>query len=348
MSGYTNGDRHGWLNNLCGLLERIGHGRDATELSGQIAAGTAANYTRSAVFKLPMWMWVHPQGNAGRKGRSLDGGQLLLPIRVTWSTPTVVAVPTGTTLETAWTAVGYGRSARGTTTLTARTQASHAGTHTSTGIDTSADVPDAMTAPPLSHRRTITDLAKITADGKAAWWATALLLEPYLHKSLYRANAQIAHELDNHPGTNGRYMVLSDTTIESIADHMLLGDRSTPGSVERMLDACLRNNFARVDPMRYIKTWLRRDAEEAIRRDIGDPKPGAKVRRLAESIGTVDHDTLLAAYQQRYPNDEVGIGRITRSLNVSLDPMAERSTLDELIATRTDLDGHTHQQAMTP
>lgn len=341
MTGYRNGDRHGWLANLCGLLERIGQGKAAEDLAKQILAMPAAEFGRRSIVSLPMWAWAVPGKAAGRKGVALDGGQLLLPLRVMWDAPLVVAVPRHEPVDIKWRTYGYGRGARGTTTVVSAIKSSLAPASPvqSSPAQTSpvqsgrparlSGAPAAeMTGSPMSRRAALSHLRTISEDGRAAWWEATLLLEPWLQKSLYRAHAKISHEFTGLPETNGRTMILSDTTIEAIADHMLLGNDSAQGTVARMLDACLRHDFAKVDPMRYIKTWLRRDAEEAIRRDLDDPKLGPKVRRLAEASGARTNDELLDAYRAAYPSDEVGIGRLTRALSVCADPMAERRSLD--------------------
>jgi hypothetical protein len=322
--GWATGDRHGWLANLCSLLEAIGAGRHAEAEAGRIRAEKASAYQRSGLFALPMWMWVSPGVAAGRKGRSADGGHLLLPVRLSWPSPTVQVVPAGPDRTYTWSGVGYGRSGRGETTLRVAT-----GPTDTPAVATGVTPPVVLSAPPLPRRLMLTHLDKLTEAGRGAWWEAITLLDPWLHKSLHQAHTQVAIELDGRADTNGRYLVLSEATLDAIANRMLLGSEEQPGTVERMLNACLRQSFERVDPMRYIRTWLRRDATEAIRRDLGDPKQGPKVRRLAMSTGGVTTGEVLAAYKVRYPADEVGIGRVNRALSVSPDPMAERATLDE-------------------
>lgn len=341
MTGYQDGDRHGWLSNLCDLLERIGHGKAAEDLAKQILAMSAAEFGRRSIISLPMWAWATPGKAAGRKGVSLDGGQLLLPLRVVWDTPLVVNASRSEPTEVQWRTYGYGRGARGTTTITTcstvptpsdktvdRVANKVAGVDQAGRRRPSGAPASEMSGVSMSRRAALRRLRAVSEDGRAAWWEATLLLEPWLQKSLYRAHAKISYEFADLPETNGRTMILSETTIEAIADHMLLGNETSQGTVSRMLEACLRHDFARVDPMRYIKTWLRRDAEEAIRRDLDDPKQGPKVRRLAEATGAHDDTELLTAYKAAYPNDQVGIGRLTRAMNVCADPMAERTSLD--------------------
>jgi hypothetical protein len=329
--GFGDGQRHGWLSQMCALLERVAVGRAAAELRDQIKAERA--YDRSALVVLPMWTWVRAGSTAGRKGQAADGGKLLLPARVTWTDGHLLhLVPTGSTVTTTWAAVGNGRSARGTSVLEASALRRHT-PGASSGMASAAALPAThYSAMALSRSALLRELDALVADGRLAWWEAISVLEPYLRKAVDHAHTAVAAELSSRSGSL-RHQILSETSLDSITDLMLLGVEGTPASVERLLNACLRQSFTKVDPMRYIRIWLRRDAHEAIRRSIDDPKQGPKVRSLFDASEVEGPGDLLEVYQERYPADQVGLGRIERALNVCTDPMAERSSLDSIYFT---------------
>ena len=59
-----------------------------------------------------------------------------------------------------------------------------------------------------------------------------------------------------------------------------------------------------------------------MRRAIGDPHVGPKVRGLARELGTTDVDTIVAAYRRRWPGDHLAADRAGQALSVGSDAMA--------------------------
>lgn len=320
--GFRRGDRHGWISTLCERLEKVAHGRAAEEM---LAAGVDPG--RRAIVALPMWAWV-PGGPAeGRKAVSADGGNLLLPLRVHWSSPSLlVDVPAAQSTTFAWTAVGRGRSLRGDTS-------------TIPGLVSSA-VPDDF--PPETivvrsqgQRPRRAALQRIAKDGKDAWWQIVLSLEGWVGSELKNANSKVSQELAESgsqtaivPASNGRVVALSEQSLETLATEMLFGSDDRPGSVPRLIEKCLAESFARVDPLHFVRVWLSRDAEEVVRVGMGDLKFGSKVRRLLASSGARSPEELLALYREHYPHDGLGIDRLERALMVGADPMAGYVSVD--------------------
>lgn len=324
------GARHVWLNVFCRHLEQIALGRCAADVLTALPSKGAAAKGPMGVVTLPMWRWVLPEVPPGKKGLSRDGERLLLPLRLLWDCPLVDVIPPATTgHRIGWEASGYGYVGSGAVTVES------SGTRT-TGVARlhPVDADDLLEGATLhvavSQRRiVVAALDELVTGGKAAWWGASEMLEPWVEQSLVKARSRVSADLGKQPGVHGRRVLVSDTTLDSLASDMWLGTRESPGSVERLLSRCLQHDFAKVDPMLYVRHWLRRDAEAAIRRTIGDSKYGSKVRRLAETGDFSTNEDLLAAYRRTYPGDPVGISRVARAMAPTPDPMAECDALSE-------------------
>lgn len=319
--GFANGDRHGWISMMCGRLERVAHGRAA---EGIIASGVETG--RKAIVALPMWAWVPAGSAAGRKGDSADGGKLRLPLRLNWgANALVLEAPPSATTELSWSAVGCGRSVRGVLEAT-------------TGLVTTTaegDMPPArIVVKPLGQRPRKAALNRLVEDGKAAWWEIVFSLEGWVGTELKKANSKVSAEMAGSvsasisPCSNGEVAALSEQSLEALSTHMLFGSEDRPGSVPRLIDKCLSETFARVDPLHFTKVWLRRDAEEVVRVGLGDLKFGGKVRRLLAGSGATTPEEFMAIYRETYPADRLGIGRLERALLVGSDPMAAIVSID--------------------
>lgn len=60
--------------------------------------------------------------------------------------------------------------------------------------------------------------------------------------------------------------------------------------------------FARVDPQRYVMATLRSAAETAIRRSVGDPHIGRKVREFARQHSPQNLEELVQGYREAFPS----------------------------------------------
>jgi len=327
LPGYADGDRHGWLDTLCGRLERIAVGKDAE----QLLQDPAAPGSRRGLVTLPMWAWVPAGHRAGRKGRALHGGTLMLPVRIVWDETALTRVVSGEPTAVGWKGQGQGRTLRGSTVLTASARLRDPS-------DTlQAGVPEVLNGRPVGARLLRKQLTDLVEDGRAAWWEVVMDLEPWVDRSLRRAVSQMSNEFRSATGStdpdavpNGHIVTLSETSLETISTRLLLGSKERAGTVERLINACLRQNFSNVDPLKFIRVWLSRDALEAVRAGVDDPKVGAKVRRVMEASGATTYKDLIEAYNAIYPKDQLGIGRAERSILVGTDPMATVVNIDDL------------------
>ena len=306
--GFASGDRHGWLDELCGHLQAAIWAAGAADL----LADRATWPTRGAVLTLPCWRWAVPAADVGRKSRAADGGTLLLPARVAWDPGAGVLVPQGRSVPASWRTAGLGLGDGGGALLACTR-------HPEVRLDPRTWLPDRVTATAATRTGMAHDLARITAAGRAARWDLLQMLEPYVRSAVVRGHARVAAEVAGESNHSGPRVVLDDTDQEVVIDTLLLGEGAGPGHVARMLDRCLRpGTFTRVDPLRYIAVTLRRDAEQEIRRRIGDPRIGRKVRALHRLHPGICLPDLVERYRALHPQDRLTPRQAAAALETSL------------------------------
>ncbi len=308
-TNYTPGARHGWIDELCTRLERVAWGQEAERL----LTHPEALPDSGALFPLPAWLWVHPGIDVGRKANTA-GGSLLLPVRIVRPDGAVRVVPIGCCERDEWSADGMGISESGHTDMVAAPLAEpHPGPLDPRRTE--------ITEPCLSRTELEKRLHRISRDGLDARWQVLLGLEPYVKAAVNDAHGYVCAELAG-PDRHSR-PVLDHTGLELVSNTLLLGSDDTGrtarrgrSAVSRLLDRCLNaNTFQRVDPLRYIKVTLRRDAEDAVRVSIGDPRIGSKVRAISRELGTSNIQEVIAVYRRRYPRDELGERRAAAALD---------------------------------
>lgn len=268
--------RHPGLDILCSRLERIWWGRAATQCIVE---------SHLVVTCLPMFTWHSAGGAMGRKERGVNGS-LSMPFRLEWDVPAVALSQDADTSVLDWSTTGPG----------------FAGTGASRGMDYAFG----------SQHRAARFIEDLVDDGELAFWEICEWIEPRVKRAVFEAHLRVGTEIADSTQTEPRSW-LDEVSLEAIASEMLLGraateqDNELHGSVARLIDLCLvPEKFHRVDPMRYMTTHLRRDAEQSVRRRIGDPRAGSKIRRFTSSLKPKTLDELVRAYRKTWPRDEVG------------------------------------------
>jgi DNA-binding MarR family transcriptional regulator len=183
------------------------------------------------------------------------------------------------------------------------------------------DMPAGAGAPRYTvHTRSVTE------DGRRALWELLDELRPYVSATLEAENRLIAREFDGLTGTETEGWGAVDNTsavsireLEDIEASLLYGvDHETESPVLRMAKRSALTNINNQPLGAWWERNIRSRAEERIRRHIGDPSIGTKVRRLAaEYLAEADApsvDGLLAAYRERHPGDRAGRDRIVAAL----------------------------------
>ena len=73
-----------------------------------------------------------------------------------------------------------------------------------------------------------------------------------------------------------------------------------------------------MDPLRYIAVTLRRDAEQEIRRRIGDPRIGPKIRALHRQHPGISLPDLVDRYRELHPQDRLSVRRAAAALETRI------------------------------
>lgn len=340
-AGFDDGDRHGWNAVFCDRVERMMHGRAAADL-------TAAP---GALVTLPMFLWV-PGVAAGRKVNATGptGGGLRLPVRMTWSCGHAVIVGSGSSVTVRWKAAGLGISASGTTSIaTGATVPNQRRTTVGQAVVRGdLGVPIHIVGVHRTKAANGRLIDALVSDGHAASWEARMSIEGYVDRACRLAADFIAREIAEFRGETSATPVVSEITIESIVTRMLFGmsgDGATgerTGSVANLLAKSLEPaTFQRVDPQRFVRVWLQRDAESEVRRAIGDPWIAPKVRKMATATAAASSrrkypflpKTQLRKtkelYNKKYPADRLGDRRLETALTPASDPNINAVDLEQ-------------------
>lgn len=308
--------RHPTLDRYCTWFEAIIHGREAEELLKDPEAIPEG----SGVALLPAWQWAVPLIDVGRKGVGYDGRDLLLPVRNEWAGGSVQII-SGESRQATCRSVGLGHRSAGQTQIVQR-----AGRQPVAHVAQMPSMAEPVFVGSGSRFRIISALKAVAEAANKARWELLTFIEPEVRTLVARAHSAVSHEMALHSGNV--VPMLDEQGLESVVNTMLFGyqnkkDEWKPGSVFRLIDLCLAPEcFQRVEPLRYISMHLRRDAESAIRRKIGDPHIGPKVREMARRNPAADLDEIVDLYRQVYPRDKLSTGRAQEALSAGPDAMA--------------------------
>lgn len=291
--------RHPELDILCARLERIWWGRSA-----QKARGTG----NRTITRLPMFTWHGSSGTVGRKDRG-NHGPLDMPYRMEWNCDGVILSSNMRSPKHHWSCTGPGYKDHGT----------------SYGISEFFSTESAVEA----------HLDELVFDGQLARWEIHDWIEPRVVREMrdahHRVSAEIADSTNTEPA-----VWLDALSLESLVSRLMFGTSATDdtqevrGSIDRLINLCLgEQKFHRVDPMRYVTSHVRRDAEQMVRKSIGDPRAGSKIRRLTNTLKPRSLDELISAYRKTWPKDEVGPQSIANALLLTPDATAMSFSLEE-------------------
>ena len=326
--GFSAGSQHGWLAEMCGYLAASIWARDASEL----LTDPGALPENAALVRLPVWHWALGGPSVGRKSKARGGGKLMLPTRIDWHGPSVVLVSPQDTIERSWSAAGMDVTGTGVSQV-------------AVGPDpadpAAAELSEHLTAAALPRRRLIKALELLVEQGRAARWNAIQKLEPAVNHAVEMAHRQVAYEIAGD--VPGAPPVVDMHSLEAIKSQMLLGvDEQCPGSVARLWTRMERPTcFLRADPMLYVKSNLHRDAAEGVRRHIGDPRIGAKVRRAYERSSAASLAEFVAEYREQHPGDKLSLDRARAALATRglVPTWVDFVSGDDLIAGLADRSG---------
>ncbi|HEX9089638.1 MAG TPA: hypothetical protein VF867_19255 [Arthrobacter sp.] len=323
--------RHPGLDTVCARLEAILHGRAAADLLRDVRSIPE----RAGIVILPAWSWELPLIDVGRKDKAFSTAEgrigkgsferLLLPVRNDWSEP-MVRLVSGGSVPVTYRSLGMGHQMAGQSKLITRPGAP--------AVARVTDVPslaDPVFVGESLRNRTVSELHRLVDAGNAARWELIRDIEPKLEQQMHVAHSAVSHEIGQ---TSGNVVPMLDIQgLEQVQNLMMFGEvgedgSEKPGSVFRLIELCLTSDcFVKVDPLRYMVKHLRRDAETEIRRKIGDPHIGPKVRAVALKHPRAELTVIVDEYRKIYPKDRLSIPRAQAALSVRPDAMASCTQL---------------------
>lgn len=301
-------DRHTWLDRICGWLARIDAGRHARTL---LAEGTIP--AAGAVVVLPAWAWAHPKVDVGRKGRGYDGSVLRLPVRLDYTCGPVVLHARGTSTVISWSGLGLGREDTGTITITDQPGQVEADRLR----DWDGQLPTHVTAGPESANRIRITLNHLITDGDNARWELLHHLEStYIHRVMAAAAGKVLAEVGD-----GAQSGVDAVTVETLVTGFTFGNPGEgPSRMTQIIEAALvPSRFRKVDPGRWLVVEVQRSCERYVRKYLGDPRIGSKIRRLLRELPDSPESIqeLVEAYARRHPEDRLAAPRAIQALTTT-------------------------------
>jgi hypothetical protein len=287
---------HGFpqLRELITSIEQILIGRTAALMDPNGFEGAVS------IVRLPVWAELKPQIDVGQKAKK--NVDLVLPARIEWTVPPLVVLAHGESVQAEWSITNMGHHLSGAVTI------SSAGLSDDVPGQLECRVIDAFSSRDLERK-----LARLIKEGVDAKWLILQSFENYTRAKLDEANRILAQELSEYHG-KPIHGVVDEIAIDSLLTHMLFGEGET-SIVSRMVDKALHPDaFKTYDPARYFSLNLKSRALGEVRRIIGDPHIGTKVRRLHKLTGAATLEDLVSAYNEQYPKEHLGAKRASSAL----------------------------------
>ena len=305
-SGSWDGDRHPWNDTWCGALSRI-------------LLGGAPGAPRPARGGGPAGLGVGPWGAGpgpriavGRTPRRRGGGTYLFPVRVEWDPAPLVRVTSP--VRASWSAVGMGIDHQGTCLI--RPGTGPAFEPLRLDGDRPPENAEAAVMEPGQLEQTLQWFAE---DGRLALWDAVTFVERYVDTAVHKAHAFVSKDV---AGSDDAPPLLDEQSLVVVHYELTLGSAKVSSSLLRIVDRSLSPlAYAKVDPQRYVVKAVDRDAQEAVRRAVGDPKSGTKIRALARQMGIrppygePDIEAVTGRYRQLRPAEKMGRARVAAALS---------------------------------
>lgn len=331
-----------WFRRNIPLLSSVIHGLDAQKALADLPDASG----RVGLVMMPAFLWISADPTAvGRKAGYRPGGPTnRLPMRVNWQPGTITlltdthdsSTPGGHTITTcdetgtahtplAWTSVGPGYSGHGTVTPRFDGQDWHRAPSGTTAHTEVAALGRHLPVSAQTHEAIEATLTELIDRGRLAYWDLLAELEELLRAALERSRVAISSEITDALDLPYQHVV-SDTTLESILNETTYGAQDNNGRsrVMKLLDRCCQpEKFQKVDPQRYIIVSLREQADSSIRKKLGDPHIGPKIRRIVNEnpeLRTISD--ILDTYRRTYPADQLGVDRLAAAFSFAPDPTA--------------------------
>lgn len=301
------------LSVICSLLGDV----VAAHAAALLLASIAALPTTGDLNVAPSWVWIPPKIDVGRKGKTASGETAKMPVRLDWAGGSVSVTARGENPVVPFRLIGLGHDARLSSSVLLMEDTISA-LYADVGFGSSPELVHFT-----SHRQLDRLLRALVKKGSHSRWELVSGLEPFALRKLTQANGRVAAEI----GENRAYAspkVLDDIAIDDLLSDLLYGDGRSSVIIRMLERSTDPLTFQRVDPMHYFAVNIRARAEEAIRRRIGDPKIGPKIRRVQARVQAETVEELIEAYRLIHPKDALARKRAIAALTAGSEITAHQ------------------------
>lgn len=316
------GTPHKVIERICGNIERYSLGLEAARMLEL----PRAERRGKALVILPMWSWGKSKHSVGRKdrpfsltGEDLDYDQkLLMPIRNVWSDGLLHLTTQSETLSAR--KVGSGHT--GAKQLHVAVTEGHLAVATATNDDSVVMITAGASS--LVEKT----LSQLVRDGQSAYWDMFQHWDGIVRRILERQSVGLIRELEEFQKEPISFSPLDTERLDKIRDEILLGvhDPETHLVRESRLRHYLNQAaseadlFVGVEPQRFLNRNLTRDCTQALRREVGDPHIGPKIRRFVlDHPELVELPEIIRAYNVEFPKDRLALDRASVALGIGRD-----------------------------
>ncbi|MFE6966680.1 hypothetical protein ACFVAJ_16350 [Agromyces sp. NPDC057679] len=282
-------------------IDRILIGRTAEEADlSQAADG------ETVIVRLPTWAMLKPAIDVGLK--AIKNKNLVLPARIEWSDPALQFFSSDEQVCLDWRITNMGHRLSGQVQVTREGQVEQVPGQVGGTIEAA-----------FSRRDLQRRVQKLVEDGAVARWQVVQSFEEYTRTKITEASKQLAQEFSEYHGRSIP-AVLDEQRVDELLTHMLFGKGET-SIVGRMVEQALGPTaFDKFDPARFFSWNLKRSALGEVRRVIGDPHIGSKVRRIHAKANVTSLEELVELYNAQYPKEHLGAKRAAAALTAGHVP----------------------------
>jgi hypothetical protein len=182
--------------------------------------------------------------------------------------------------------------------------------------------------PTVAQRRAsiIATLELLHELGVAARWELLASTDRWCREQIEQAALRVTAEL------GCRQMIVDEADIDALALELQFGVDRKSGTPQTAIDRFSdpARNRPNVDFLRFLTVSLSRDAEQNVRRRIGDPHIGRQFRDLARRLPELSFEELMAEFNAGR-RDRIGPMRAARALTPG-----ERPSIDAMWAIDFD------------
>jgi hypothetical protein len=255
----------------------------------------------------------------------------------------VQVVPAGQTVHVTWRLAGLGLDHSGTLAITADPRAGAPAvtrwarfgrdgrwTETSRHAAEGHGVPLEMSAPAVPRHQLAQTMAGIDRDAARAKWGLVEALSAEVATAVKQAQKDLGRQIAAIRGEDVPRDVLDPTARQRIATDLTLPERGVRrATLWQALDAmAVPDRFRRADPWKVLAQAIWRDARTAVRRHLGDPKMGDRIRASVIARRPATLEELMAQVAQDCPSDYITPAVVARALTLGHDANAGTWDLD--------------------